>query len=111
MKIEIPNPLRSYTGNQSAVDVEAATVADAVSGLTSRYPDFQKHLYTPEGKLRSFVNLYLNDEDVRYLPEREATPVSASDTLTIIPSIAGGCWPHGQADHPLAAGCLHLRLP
>lgn len=91
MKIEIPYPLRPYTGNQSAVDVEAGTVAEAVSGLTSRYPDFQKHLYTPDGKLRSFVNLYLNDEDVRYLPEREETTVGEQDTLSIIPSIAGGC--------------------
>ncbi len=93
MKIEIPTPLRAYTSNQSAIDVDAATVAEAVSGLTTRYPDFQRHLYTPDGKLRSFVNLYLNDEDVRYLPEREETAVRDSDTLSIIPSIAGGCWP------------------
>lgn len=91
MKIEIPHPLRPYTGNQPAVDVDAATVAEAVNELTSRYPDFQKHLYTPEGKLRSFVNLYLNDEDIRYLPEREGTAVTDGDTLSIIPSIAGGC--------------------
>jgi len=90
MKIEIPTPLRTYTSNQSAVDVDAATVAEAVSGLTNRYPDFQRHLYTPDGKLRSFVNLYLNDEDVRYLPQREETAVKESDTLSIIPSIAGG---------------------
>lgn len=90
MKIEIPTPLRVYTGNQSAVTVEAKTVSEAVSALTSRYPDFTKHLHTPDGKLRSFVNLYLNDEDVRYLPEREETAVGDSDTLSIIPSIAGG---------------------
>ena len=51
----------------------------------------QQHLYTPEGKLRSFVNIYLNDDDVRYLPAKEDSPVSATDELTIIPSIAGGC--------------------
>lgn len=90
MKIEIPYPLRPYTGNQASVEVQAGTVAEAVSGLMSSYPDFQKHLYTPDGKLRSFVNLYLNDEDVRYLPEREETAVKESDTLSIIPSIAGG---------------------
>ncbi|HEX4007229.1 MAG TPA: MoaD/ThiS family protein [Acidobacteriaceae bacterium] len=90
MKIEIPTPLRVYTNNQPAVTVEARTVAQAVSALTTLYPDFQKHLYTPEGKLRSFVNLYLNDEDVRYLPNREETEVGATDTLSIIPSIAGG---------------------
>ena len=96
MKIEIPTPLRTYSENQSTVTVEAKTVAEAVSALTQQYPAFQKHLYTPDGKLRSFVNLYLNDEDVRYLPDREATAVKGSDTLSIIPSIAGGCWPQGH---------------
>jgi len=72
------------------VDVGGATVSAAVDALLSQYPEFRKHLYTPDGKLRSFVNLYLNDEDVRYLPEREATPVKESDSLSIIPSIAGG---------------------
>jgi adenylyltransferase/sulfurtransferase len=90
MTIEIPTPLRVYTKNQSSVTVAAKTVAEALAALTSEYPDFQKHLYTPDGKLRSFVNLYLNDEDVRYLPQREETAVKESDTLSIIPSIAGG---------------------
>jgi molybdopterin converting factor small subunit len=91
MKIEIPTPLRVYAANQSVVTVEATTVSQAVSALTSQYPQFEKHLYTSEGKLRSFVNLYLNDEDIRYLPGGEETTVGASDTLSIIPSIAGGC--------------------
>jgi molybdopterin converting factor small subunit len=90
MKIEIPTPLRVYTNSQPSVTVEARTVSQALSALTTLYPDFQKHLYTPEGKLRSFVNLYLNDEDVRYLPKGENTEVGATDTLSIIPSIAGG---------------------
>lgn len=90
MKIEIPTPLRVYSDNQATVSVEAATVAEAVAALTARYPAFTKHLYTPEGKLRSFVNLYLNDDDVRYLPNREESAVSSTDTLSIIPSIAGG---------------------
>jgi molybdopterin converting factor small subunit len=90
MTIEIPTPLRVYTGNQSSVSVDGATISDAVSDLLTRFPDFKKHLYTPDGKLRSFVNLYLNDEDVRYLPAGEGSPVKASDTLSIIPSIAGG---------------------
>ncbi|MGD0365862.1 MAG: MoaD/ThiS family protein [Acidobacteriaceae bacterium] len=90
MTIEIPTPLRVYTANQSVVAVDAATVSEAVSALLTRYPEFKKHLYTPDGKLRSFVNLYLNDEDVRYLPQREDSSVQPSDTLSIIPSIAGG---------------------
>jgi sulfur-carrier protein len=65
-------------------------VSGALEALTLDRPELRKHLFTPEGRVRSFVNLYLNDEDVRYLPQREATTVAASDTLSIIPSIAGG---------------------
>ncbi|MGA8109570.1 MAG: MoaD/ThiS family protein [Acidobacteriaceae bacterium] len=96
MKIEIPTSLRTFAANQSSVTIHADTVAQAVTTLLDQFPDFKKHLYTPDGALRSFVNLYLNDEDVRYLPEREETGVKDSDTLSIIPSIAGGCWPHGR---------------
>jgi molybdopterin synthase sulfur carrier subunit len=90
MNIFIPTPLRTYTGGQDAIEVEAATIAGALDSLTQAYPDLRKHLFTPEGKLRAFVNLYLDDEDVRYLPAKEATAVTEAHTLTIIPSIAGG---------------------
>jgi adenylyltransferase/sulfurtransferase len=91
MTIFIPTPLRAYTADKDAVDVNAATIADALDELTGTYPDLRKHLFTSEGKLRAFVNVYLNDEDVRYLPAKDATKVSPTDTLSIIPSIAGGC--------------------
>jgi adenylyltransferase/sulfurtransferase len=90
MTIFIPTPLRSYTGGKDAVEVSAATISEALDALTQAHPDLRKHLFTGEGKLRAFVNLYLNDEDVRYLPAKEATAVTAADTLSIIPSIAGG---------------------
>jgi sulfur-carrier protein len=90
MTIFIPTPLRSYAGGKNAVETDAATIADALAGLTETYPELRKHLFNDEGKLRAFVNLYLNDEDVRYLPAKEATAVSQADTLSIIPSIAGG---------------------
>jgi sulfur-carrier protein len=90
MKIFIPTPLRVYADKQDAVQVNAQTVAEALSALTSQHPDLKKHLYSDEGKLRAFVNVYLNDEDVRYLPEKEATSVTEADSLSIIPSIAGG---------------------
>lgn len=96
MKIFIPTPLRVYTEKQDAVEVPGATVGEALAALTTKYPDFQKHLYTGEGKLRSFVNVYLNDDDVRYLPEGEQTPVKDNDTLSIIPSIAGGTGRAGE---------------
>ncbi len=90
MTIFIPTPLRPFAGGKDSVDVTAATIAEALDGLTESHPDLRKHLFTGDGKLRAFVNLYLNDEDVRYLPEKEQTQVSPTDTLSIIPSIAGG---------------------
>jgi molybdopterin converting factor small subunit len=88
-KINIPTPLRQYAGKQPTVEVKAATVSEALSGLVSKHPDLRRHLYTDEGKLRSFVNVYLNDEDVRYL-QKDATALKDSDTISIVPSIAGG---------------------
>jgi adenylyltransferase/sulfurtransferase len=93
LKVFIPTPLRTYAAGKEAVEIDAETVSDALDELTKTYPELRKHLFTDEGKLRSFVNLYLNDEDVRYLPEKERSAISANDTLSIIPSIAGGCRP------------------
>jgi adenylyltransferase/sulfurtransferase len=90
MTIFIPTPLRPFVAGKDAIEVEAATIATALDSLTQAHPDLRKHLFTGEGKLRAFVNLYLNDEDVRYLPAKEATAITAADTLSIIPSIAGG---------------------
>lgn len=89
MKVLIPTPLRQYADKKDAVDVSAATVGEALSQLTTAHPDLRKHLYNDAGQLRAFVNLYLNDEDIRYL-QKEKTPVTPSDTLSIVPSIAGG---------------------
>src|SRR5438552_3167461 len=88
-KILIPTPLRQYTGKQDSVDVKGTTVGDALQLLTSQYADLRRHLYTDEGKLRSFVNVYVNDEDIRYL-NKDATPLKDADTVSIVPSIAGG---------------------
>lgn len=88
--IYIPTPLRPYAGGRDTVEVTAGTINEALDRLTENHPDLRKHLFTGEGKLRAFVNLYLNDEDVRYLPAREQTAVTTADTLSIIPSIAGG---------------------
>jgi molybdopterin converting factor small subunit len=90
MKIHIPTPLRQYVDKQATITVNAVTVGQALEELTAAYPELKKHLYSNEGKLRSFVNVYLNDEDIRYLSGQEATPVKESDSLSIIPSIAGG---------------------
>ncbi|MBV9574929.1 MAG: MoaD/ThiS family protein [Acidobacteriales bacterium] len=87
--IHIPTPLRQYTAQQPIVDVEAATVGEALSALVAKYPDLRRHLYSDEGKLRAFVNVYVNDEDARYL-QKEATALKDTDSISIVPSIAGG---------------------
>lgn len=87
--IHIPTPLRAYTGQQAAVTVDGATVGEALNALTTAHPGLAKHLRDGEGKLRSFVNVYLGDEDIRFL-EKEATPITGAAELTIVPSIAGG---------------------
>jgi adenylyltransferase/sulfurtransferase len=90
MHIHIPTPLRAYAGKQSVVQVPGSTVSEALMALTTQFPELRKHLYTEEGKLRAFVNVYLNDEDIRYIAHQENAPVTETDTLSIIPSIAGG---------------------
>ena len=89
MKIFIPTPLRQYAGKKDAVEVRAATVGDALAELTSTHPDLKRHLYTEDGKLRAFVNVYLNDEDIRFLKNLE-TPLKDGDEISIVPAIAGG---------------------
>ena len=89
VKVIIPTPLRVYAGKRDSAEINAATVGDALGGLTSEFADLRKHLFTDDGKLRSFVNVYLNDEDIRYLA-KESTPTKDGDTISIVPSIAGG---------------------
>jgi sulfur-carrier protein adenylyltransferase/sulfurtransferase len=87
--IHIPTPLRPFTDKKESVDVTGGTVGELLTDLTKRYEGLRRHLYTDEGRLRNFVNVYLNDEDIRYL-QREQTPVKPGDTLSIVPSVAGG---------------------
>lgn len=85
----IPTALRQYTGGQSTLRIDGATVGEVLQQLTAQHPDFGKQVLDSAGKLRSFVNIYRNDDDVRYL-DGLATPVSERDELSIIPAIAGG---------------------
>ena len=89
IQIMIPTPLRQFTNNLESVAVDGGSVGEALKNLCIKYSALQKHLYSEDGKLRNFVNVYLNDEDIRYL-QKESTPVSEKDILSIIPSIAGG---------------------
>src|SRR5262245_4258711 len=104
-KILIPTPLRPYTDKQDAVDASGATVGELLADLTRRHSGLKAHLYNEHGKLRSFVNVYVNDEDIRYL-QKEQTPVAAGDTVSIIPSVAGGAPTSAEAavGKPLAEG-------
>jgi molybdopterin converting factor small subunit len=88
-QVQIPSPLRQYTQKQATVNVSASTVGAALTSLVSQHPDLKRHLYNEDGKLRAFVNVYVNDEDMRYL-EKEATTLNEGDTISIVPSIAGG---------------------
>jgi adenylyltransferase/sulfurtransferase len=88
-KILIPTPLRQYTAKENSVTVPGGTVGEALDALTNLYPELRKQIFNDEGKLRSFVNVYLNDEDIRYL-SKAATPAAEADTISLVPSIAGG---------------------
>src|ERR1700709_1488243 len=105
MNIHIPTPLRSFTAGAETVAGPGATVAAGFTNLTTQFPELQQQLFNTEGKLRSFVNVYLNDEDLRYLPSKEATNVAATDELTIIPSIAGGTAFSGTSPEEVCCSC------
>ena len=114
-RVLIPTPLRSFTEKKDAVEVHGATVGELLADLTRQYEGLKKHLYTEDGRLRSFVNVYVNDEDIRYL-QKEETPVKTGDTLSIIPSVAGGAGAVAEQLPSLTAGEIkrysrHLILP
>lgn len=89
VSILIPTALRSYAAGAAKVVVEAETAGQALDALTTAHPGLANHLRTPDGKLRSFVNVYLGEDDIRHL-QKDATPVADGAVLTIVPSIAGG---------------------
>jgi molybdopterin converting factor small subunit len=89
VKVIIPTPLRPYAAKQESVELQAGTVGEALHALTAKFQELRKHLYAEDGRLRSFVNVYVNDEDIRFL-KREETAVREGDIISIIPSIAGG---------------------
>jgi MoaD family protein len=88
-RVVIPTPLRQYAEKKESLEIKAKTVGEALQTLTRQYGDLRKHLYNEEGKLRSFVNIYVGDEDIRFL-QKEQTPLQENDVVSIVPSIAGG---------------------
>jgi len=89
VSVVIPTPLRQYAGGQKTIAVRGATVGQALDALTAAHPGLKRHLFGDDGRLRSFVNVYLGDQDVRYLKQDE-TPLADGATLSIVPSVAGG---------------------
>lgn len=87
--ITIPTALRQYAAGNARAEFEAPTVGELLGHLVEQHPDLRNHLYNEQGKLRSFVNIYLDDEDIRYLQGPE-TPLKGNETVSIIPAIAGG---------------------
>ena len=88
-KIRIPTPLRKLTNNEEVVEVNAGTVGSAITELQSRYPGIKERLVDESGAIRRFVNVYVNEEDIRFLQNQE-TPLKSGDEISIIPAIAGG---------------------
>ena len=87
--VKVPTILRTYTGGESTVSVTGATVADALSDLDARYPGIGARVLDDQGNLRRFVNVYINDDDVRFLQNLE-TPTPEGSSISIIPAVAGG---------------------
>ena len=87
--IEIPSALQKFVKDQPAVEIEGSTIKNVFNGLIDQYGDLQNHLYDENGHIRSFVNIYLNDEDIRYAQNLD-TQVKDGDVIQIVPSIAGG---------------------
>ena len=113
--VYIPTPLRPCAGNQECLELAGSTVSEVLANLTEKYGDLKKHLFSEEGKLRNFVNIYVNDEDIRYL-EHEDTPIEEADTISIVPSIAGGATPvqtrPGELSHDeITRYSRHLIMP
>jgi len=114
-KILIPTALRQFTEQSDSVDVTGATVREALDQLTVRYPNIKKNLFNDQGKLRSFVNVYVNDEDIRYL-DKDGTKLTGSETISIVPSVAGGAAAVADAapalsNEEVARYSRHLILP
>jgi molybdopterin synthase sulfur carrier subunit len=89
IRVQIPSPLRPLTGGAEEVQLEATDVASLIDGLEGRHKGLRERLCTPGGELRSYVRIFVNDEDIRFLQEKQ-TALRPGDTVAIVPAIAGG---------------------
>ncbi len=103
VKVHIPIALQRFTDKQASVDIEGKNVNDVMLELAFKFPDLRKHIYNDDGKLRSFVNVYVNQEDIRFLQKLE-TPLKGGDEITIVPSIAGGLFRKKKLENQIPVG-------
>lgn len=89
VEVKIPTVFRKFTNNEAAVELEPGTISDLIEQLESRFPGMKGQLMAGEGELHRFVNVYVNDEDARYLDKLD-TKVTEGDTVSLLPSVAGG---------------------
>ena len=89
VKIIIPTPLRQYAENRDSVKLTGQNIGELLNNLMQKFPNMKKHLFSEDGQIRNFVNVYVNDDDIRYL-ENNATRLKEGDVISIIPSVAGG---------------------
>lgn len=89
VEVRIPTVFRKFTGNESVVSVEGSTIGELLEQIEARYPGFKEQIMSEDGQLHRFVNVYVNDEDARYLDKLD-TKVSEGDTVSLLPSVAGG---------------------
>ncbi len=99
VRVQIPGPLRSLTGGAEEVEVEAKDVAGLIDALEGRHKGLRDRLCDGSGELRSYVRLFLNEEDIRFL-DGKSTALKSGDTVAIVPAIAGGTWPRADQGRP-----------
>ena len=107
VSVRIPTPLRKFTNDQSDVEIDGASVGQVIDNLEAAHGGIKEKLVDDDGSIRRFVNIYVNDEDIRFLDGAD-TEVRDGDSVTIVPAIAGGCWP-GDFHERLCKG--RLRAP
>src|SRR5438034_4340363 len=98
--VTIPTALRRFADNQASVEVTGKNISEVLNNLTTQHAQLRQHLYTDDGKLRNFVRVYVNDEDIR--AQGDNAPLKDGDEISIVPSIAGGS--SGRSDIPVATG-------
>ena len=109
-KVLIPTALKPYAQGQGSVELHGENVGEILENLTETFPDIKKHLFSEDGKIRNFVNVYVNDDDIRYLDQNE-TKLKEGDVVSIVPSVAGGSLSGELSKAEMERYSRHLIMP